>query len=81
LQDHLAVCVCAFPLTPEQGRAVAQAVSRWLPTAVARDRIHAASGVRGGQCGIRAGSLRVLQFPLSIIPPFLHHHNQPGLAK
>jgi hypothetical protein len=51
------------------GRTVAQAVSRWLPTATARVRVRAESGVYGGQSGSGAGFLRVLLFPLSIIPP------------
>jgi hypothetical protein len=51
------------------GRAVAQAVSRWLPTAAARVRVRTACGVYGGQSGTGAGFLRVLRFPLSIIPP------------
>jgi hypothetical protein len=51
------------------GRAIAQAVSRWLPTAAARARVHAACGVCGGQGGTVAGFLRVLRFPLPIIPP------------
>jgi hypothetical protein len=50
------------------GRAVAQAVSRSLPTAAARVRIRATYGVCGGQSGTVAGFLRVLRFPLSIIP-------------
>jgi hypothetical protein len=51
------------------GRAVALAVSRWLPTAAARVRVRAACGVCGGQSGTGAGFLRVLRFPLPIIPP------------
>jgi hypothetical protein len=51
------------------GRAVAQAVSRWLPTAAARVRVRAAYGVRGGQSGTGVGFLRVLRFSLPIIPP------------
>jgi ribosomal protein S14 len=51
------------------GRAVAQSVSRWLPTAAARVRVRAACGVCGRQSGIGAGFLRVLRFPLPIIPP------------
>jgi hypothetical protein len=50
-------------------RAVAQAVSRWLPTQAARVRVRAACGVCDGQSGIGAGFLRVLRFPLPIIPP------------
>jgi hypothetical protein len=52
-----------------EGRAVAQAVRRWLPTAAARVRVRAACGVCGEQSGIGAGFLRVLRFPLPIIPP------------
>jgi hypothetical protein len=52
------------------GRAVAQAVSRWLPTAAARIRVRAQLvGVCGGQSGTGAGILRVLRFPLPIIIP------------
>jgi hypothetical protein len=49
-------------------RAVAQAVSSWLPTAAARVRVPEACGVCGGQSGTGAGFLRVLQVPLPIIP-------------
>jgi hypothetical protein len=52
-----------------QSRAVAQTVSRWLPTAAARVRVRAACGVGGGQSGTGAGFLRVIRFPLPIIPP------------
>jgi hypothetical protein len=52
-----------------KGRAVAQAVSHWLPAAVARVRVRAACGVCGEQSGTGAGFLRVLRFPLTIIPP------------
>jgi hypothetical protein len=53
------------------GRAIAQAVSRWLSTAVARVRARVWScGICGGQSGAGAGFLRVLRFPLPIfIPP------------
>jgi hypothetical protein len=53
------------------GRAIAQAVSRWLPTAAARvpSRVWS-SGICGGQSGAGAGFLRVLRFPLTVfIPP------------
>jgi hypothetical protein len=51
------------------GSAVAQAVSLWLPTAATRIRVRAVCGVCGGQSGTGAGFLRVLRFPLPIIPP------------
>jgi hypothetical protein len=51
------------------GRAVAQEVRRWLPTAAARVRVRAGCGVCGGQSGTGAGFLRVFRFPLPIIPP------------
>jgi hypothetical protein len=58
-------------LTVFIGRAIAQAVSRWLPTAAARVRARVwSSGIYGGQTGAGAGFLRVLRFPLPIfIPP------------
>jgi hypothetical protein len=61
--------VCSTYFNGRLGRAVAQAVSRWLPTAAARARVRAACGVFGGQSGIGAGFLRVLRFTLPIIPP------------
>jgi hypothetical protein len=54
-----------------KGCAIAQAVSRWLPTAAARVRARVWScGICGGQSGAGTGFLRVLRFPLPIfIPP------------
>jgi hypothetical protein len=53
------------------GRAIAQAVNRWLLTAAVRVRAPVwSSGICGGQSGAGAGFLRVLQFYLPIfIPP------------
>jgi hypothetical protein len=52
------------------GGAIAQAVSRWLPTAAARVRSQVRScGTFGGQSGTGAGFLRVLRFPMPILIP------------
>jgi hypothetical protein len=51
------------------GPCSSSAVRRWLPTAAARVRVRAACVVCGGQSGTGAGFLRVLWFPLPIIPP------------
>jgi hypothetical protein len=58
-----------------QGHVIAQAVSSWHPTAAARLRSQVKSCVIcGGRSGARAGFLRVLRFPLSIlIPPTAPH--------
>jgi ribosomal protein S14 len=61
-----------------QGRAVAEAVSRWLPTPAARVRARAECGVCGGQSGTGASFLRVLRFPLRIIPPISLSSKSPG---
>jgi hypothetical protein len=61
-----------------KGRAVAQAVSCWLLTAAAHVQVQAACGVCGGQSGIGAGFLRVLRFPLPIIPPISPSSYLPG---
>jgi hypothetical protein len=55
----------------QEGTTIAQAVSRWLPTAAARDSARVCScGICGGQNGAGVGFLRVLRFPLQIfIPP------------
>jgi hypothetical protein len=52
------------------GRAIAQAVSRWLSTAACRARARVWScGICDGQSGAGAGFLRVLRFPLPIFTP------------
>jgi hypothetical protein len=52
--------------------ALAQAVSHWLPTAVAPVRVRAAWGVYGGQRGTGAGFLLVPRFPCQSVHQFLH---------
>jgi hypothetical protein len=61
------------------GRAIAEAVSCWLPTAAAwvQSRVWS-SGVCGGQSGAGAGFLRVLRFPLPFIPPNSPSSQSPG---
>jgi hypothetical protein len=52
------------------GRAIAQAVNRRLPTAAARVRAQVRScGICGGQSGTGEGFLRALTFPLPILIP------------
>jgi hypothetical protein len=62
-----------FGLPSWEGRAIAQAVSRRLPTAAAWVRAQVRScGISGGQSGTGAGFLRVLRLPLPIrIPPIV----------
>jgi hypothetical protein len=62
-------------LPQHKGRAIAQEVSRRLPTAAARVRAQVRScGICGGQSGTGACFLRVLRFLLPIlIPPIAPH--------
>jgi hypothetical protein len=63
-------CIYGPQVSGMAGRAIAEAVSRWLPTAAARVQSRVwSSGICGGQSGVRAGFLRVLRFPLPFIPP------------
>jgi hypothetical protein len=62
-----------------KGRAIAEAVSRWLPTAAAlvQSRVWS-SGICGGQSGVGAGFLRELRFPLPFIQPNSPSSQSPG---
>jgi hypothetical protein len=63
------------------GRAIAEAVSRWLPTAAARVQSRVwSSGICGGQSGAGAGFLWVLRFPLPFIPPNSPSSQSPGVG-
>jgi hypothetical protein len=58
-----------------EDRAIAQAVSRWLPTAAVRVRSRvSSSGIYGGQSGAGASFLLCQ----SSFYQILHHHNHPG---
>jgi hypothetical protein len=74
--------VCNISSKISLSRAIAQAVSRRLPTAAARVRTQLRScGICCGQSGTGAGFLRVLRFPLPIrIPPVAPHSSSyhPG---
>jgi hypothetical protein len=68
-----------MPLIIYIGRAIAEAVSRWLPTLAARVQSRVwSSGICGGQSGVGAGYLRVLRFPLPFIPPNSASSQSPG---
>jgi hypothetical protein len=63
-------CETNFLTLQSSGRAIAQAVSRRLPTAAARVLSQVNScGICGGQSGAAAGFIRVLRFPLPILSP------------
>jgi hypothetical protein len=72
-------CILRRILYSRWGRAIAQAVSRWLRTAAARVRSRVwSSGICGGQSGAGTGFLWVLRFPLPIfIPPIAPQSPSP----
>jgi hypothetical protein len=78
----LSSCRSGLVLNSFNGRAVSQAVRRWLPTAAARIRVRAACDV--GFVVDKASFGRVFAeyfgFPCQSFHQFLHHHNHPGLA-
>jgi hypothetical protein len=64
-----------------EGRAIAQAVSRWLPTAAARVRSRA-EYVEFVVEKVALGQVfsEYFGFPCQSFHQFLHHHNHPRLA-
>jgi hypothetical protein len=65
--DFATIFFLQLKIVSLKGRAIVQAVSRWLPTDSARVQTRVwLSGICGGQSGAGAGFLRVLRFPLPI---------------
>jgi hypothetical protein len=64
------------------GLAIAQALSRRLPTAAGRVRVQVRScGILGGQSDTGTGFLRILRFLLPILfHRLLHTHLSPGVG-
>jgi hypothetical protein len=66
----------------EFGRAIAQAVSRRLPTAAVRIRAQVRScGICGGQIGTGAGFLQALRSPLPILIPPTALHSSSSIIR
>jgi hypothetical protein len=67
----------------QQGRAVAQAVIRWLPTAAARVRVRAEHvGFVVDEAALEQVFSKYFCFPCqSSFYQILHHHNHQGLEK
>jgi hypothetical protein len=80
-----APCTCldtAYNSSTRQGRAIAQAVSRRLPTAAARVRAQIGScGIYGGQTSTGARFLRVLRFALPILIPPTDPRSSPSIIR
>jgi hypothetical protein len=62
------------------GRAVAPAVSHWLPNAVTRVRGRAACDIVVDKAALGQVFFEYFGFPCKSFPQFLHH-NHPGLAQ
>jgi hypothetical protein len=84
-QTHTHIYICIYCVGRMYsfltlGRAIAQEVSRWLPTAVAWVRALVWScGICGGQSGAGAGFLRIIRFPLSIFIPSITPQSQSSI--
>jgi hypothetical protein len=64
------------------GRAIAQEVSRRLPTAPARVRVQVRlCGICGGQNGTETGFLQVLRFLLPILIPPTASHSSSSIIR
>jgi hypothetical protein len=66
--------VLSYSVYLKNGRTIAEAFSRWLPTAAARVQSRVwSSGICGGQSGAE-----YLGFPCHSFHQILHPHNHPG---
>jgi hypothetical protein len=81
----LSGCVCLLVArhcvwyTSNEGRAIAQAVSRWLLIAAAPVRARVcSSGICGGQNRTEAGFLQYFGVPCQSLFHQVPHHNHPG---
>jgi hypothetical protein len=63
------------------GRAIAQAVSHWLPTAAAPVRVRVACGCVVDKAALGKVFSEYFGFPCQSLHQFLHHHNHQGLAQ
>jgi hypothetical protein len=80
---YLAVMASSIKIhATNQGHAIAQAVSRRLPTAAARVRAQVSScGICGGQNDTGAGSLPVLRLPVPILIPTAVPHLSSSIIR
>jgi hypothetical protein len=70
---------CGTSSNITNGRAIAEAVSRWLPTAAARVQSRVwLSGICGGQSGPGQVFAEYFCFPCHSFPQILHPHTHPG---
>jgi hypothetical protein len=66
----------------EVGRAVAQAVSRWLPATAAQVHVQAEDvGFVVDKATLGQVFSKYFGFPCQSFYQFLHHHNHPGLTQ
>jgi hypothetical protein len=79
--SHLSVQTKFVSFFKPDARAIAQAVSRWLPTASARVRTRSCHmGFVVDKVALGQVFSEYFGFSCQLFHQFLHHHNQPGLA-
>jgi hypothetical protein len=76
---QIKIICCQFSLSSGIGSAIAEAVSRWLPTAAARVQSRLwSSGICGGKVASGQVFSEYFGFPCHSFHQILHHHNHPG---